>query len=184
MQPIHVSRYKSPNAFAGYIEPEDRAWIVFIDAKGLATFWRRTELHLKEDGLQREHGYIDVEIPGGVAEGEVPELVTPEPARYPGPIDYKTYFMEAQPPFPAAEDGSHPASIGIEAHWCAELNCRAIVCTGDTEHNAVKNLLNYVAQLCTAGSMDHTGRPVPGTNPRRFAAVWGSEPQPDQPTPS
>jgi hypothetical protein len=185
MQPIHVSRYKSPNTFAGYIEPEDRSWIVFVDAKGLATFWRRTEVQMKdEDGIHHEHGYIDVEIPGGIAEGEVPVLSAPEPAQYPGPIDYKSYFMEAQPPFPAAADGSYPASNGIEAHWCAELNCRDIVCIGETEHAAIQNLMNYVAQLCTAGCMDHTGLPVPGVSPRRHAAVWGPpEPQPNQSTP-
>ena len=60
----------------------------------------------------------------------------------------------------------------IPGFW-ARLNARDIACFGETEHLALKNLLNYVAELCTAGCLDHTGRPMPGHLKRRYDAVFG-----------
>jgi hypothetical protein len=186
MQPIHVKRYLTPNDWAGYIEPEDRTWIVFVHSNGEATFWRRTEVSVDNNETPvTTSGYVDVEVPRGIAVGTgKPVLPAPVPTEWPGPIDYKTYFVPAQEARPAPEDGSTPASQGMKAYWAAELSCRDIVFIGDTEHEAVQCLVNEVARLCTAGCMDHTGLPVPGVSPRRRAAVWGPpEPQPDQPTP-
>jgi hypothetical protein len=190
MQPIHVKRYLTPNDWSGYIEPEDRAWIVFVHSNGEASFWRRVEVSVDDNETPvTTSGYIDVEIPRGVARtGDDdtkfagPVLPVPAPVVHPGPIDYVTSFVPEQEARKGTPD--YPDSLNIKEHWVARLNCRSIACIGETEHDAVRNLMNYVAQLCTAGCMDHTGLPVPGVSPRRRAAVWGPpEPQPDQPTP-
>lgn len=34
MQPIRVRRYAEPADFAGWIEPEDRSWVLFVPADG------------------------------------------------------------------------------------------------------------------------------------------------------
>jgi hypothetical protein len=39
MQNIKVGRYEKPVDYAGWIEPEDRSWIAFIDMRGRATFF-------------------------------------------------------------------------------------------------------------------------------------------------
>lgn len=159
MQNIHVKRYSNQGLWAGTVEPEDRGWVVFIAADGEATFWRRIEV--VEDGNpsgKTEHVYIDAELPRGVArvleDGAVgPMLPTPEPTPDVGPLDYTVHKQE---------DGS----------WAALLNARSVGCNGADEHEAIRNLMNYVAQLCVAGCMDHTGAPVVGANPRRYKAVW------------
>lgn len=41
MQQINVKRYADPKAtgWAGWIEPEDKSWVAFIDLKGHPTFF-------------------------------------------------------------------------------------------------------------------------------------------------
>lgn len=41
MQSIRVSRYSNPQqiGWAGYIEPEDKSWIAFIDLNGAPRFY-------------------------------------------------------------------------------------------------------------------------------------------------
>jgi hypothetical protein len=59
MQNIHVHRYDSPAYYTGWIMPEDRSWIVFIDQEGQATFWRRVEKSPSEGRV--DHSYVNVE---------------------------------------------------------------------------------------------------------------------------
>lgn len=165
MQNIHVKRYETPGLWAGQIEPEDRSWVLFIDSDNEATFWRKCEI--PEGGAKSAepgkviHCYIDAELPRGVARehsgGFVPseiERALPAPSQWPGPLDFTVTPNTEGPGF-----------------W-ASLNARAVTCLGETEHEAIRNLLNYVAQLCVAGCLDHTGAPVPAVNQRRYRAVW------------
>jgi hypothetical protein len=41
MQNVHVKRYANPQqvGWAGYLEPEDRSWIAFIDLEGRPVFF-------------------------------------------------------------------------------------------------------------------------------------------------
>ena len=58
--------------------------------------------------------------------------------------------------------------------FLAMLNCRNVGSWGVTEHEAIKNLLNYVAKLCVAGCLDHTGKPmVTRGSDRRYKAAFG-----------
>jgi hypothetical protein len=63
MQNIHVKRYDDPTGAIGYlgtVEPEDRAWILFIAADGTPSLWRRVQF--SEPGVEPvEHAYADVE---------------------------------------------------------------------------------------------------------------------------
>jgi hypothetical protein len=155
MQNIHVKRYQGKHDWAGWIEPEDNSWIVFIATDGQATFWRRTEMRT-EDG-RIDHAYIDAEIPTGLVSSDR-ELVAQGGEQQEDLIDYTVE--------PTDEHGGG---------FFAKLNVRAVWCFGATEHEAVKSLMNYVARLCVGGSLDHTGRRVEGTNERRYRAAWGSE---------
>lgn len=188
---IHVKRYASPESL-GYqatIEPADRRWLVFVDKDGDATMWRRVSVTSYPGdplGAERpatsddegkptvdvdgkvEHFFVDVELPGtSIGPGHplhpvAAALPMPEPAAaHPGPLDFEvTQQTETVEGVPAGT-------------WTAWLNCRSVGCTGATEHEAVRNLLNYVARLCTAGSLDHTGRPMIATSRRRYEAVFG-----------
>lgn len=154
MQPIHVKRYQNPCGYQGSIEPEDRSWLVFVDDQGQATFWRRVEVKEATADAPAEHAYCDAELPVLSASiGRMPEPA-PMDTGEACALDY-TVTQEA--------DGFH-----------ATLNARSISGVGATEHEAVQRLLNYVAKLCTAGSLDHTGAPSNG-NPRRHAYVWPNE---------
>ena len=161
MQNVRISRYATPAAgFAGTVSPEDGSWIVFVATDGEALFYRRTEASDLEGGTRST--YVDVELPG-LALPDTGRLPTPEqigfPAHeHPGPLDY-----EVAP-------GTDPESG--RAGFYARLNARAIMAWGETEHAAIRALLNYVAHLCTAGCLDHTGRPMQ-SNPRRYRAVFG-----------
>ncbi len=161
MQNIHVKRYGNIDCgYQGSIEPEDRAWIVFIDAKGEATFWRRDSLCEADDGSPQHH-YVDVELLN--PQMAMGEAVPPSgmPAGTEPMLDYSVRQLDEG-------EASGPDS---EMRFAAKLNCREIEALGTDEHDAVKRLLNYVAQLCVAGCLDHTGQP--GTiNPRRYAHVW------------
>lgn len=156
MQDIHVNRYKSrEHGFQGSIEPEDRSWIVFVDNAGQATFWREVEVDNPEapeaiGGVR--HAYVDVEIPSLHVEGDALPNVGSASTPYPGPLDFTTHENE---------DGS----------FSAHLNVRDVAATAPTEREAIRDLLNYVAQLCTAGCLDHTGAPTV-LNKRRYEHVW------------
>ena len=157
MQNIHVKRYQPElKEWQGTISPEDGSWIVFVDSAGEPFFYRRGNVE-KADG-KLEEIYVDVELPCAlpVPEGGIP----PKDLRHhtEDPIDY---HVEPN------NDPKHP-----EEKFIAHLNVRAVAATGRTEHEAVRRLLNYVAQLCTSGSLDHTGAPSYG-NKRRYEYVWG-----------
>lgn len=187
MQPIHVKRYNNPAAvgYQGSVEPDDRSWIVFIDNEGLATLWRRVESKsgaVYRDGKVIEpekvdHSYVDVELPTAFdsLNNTTPMVPPHPPSSFPGPLDYTVEpgvecFGDALSPADhARERAAHPEA---KHGFYAKLSHRAIMCWGETEHEAVRYLMNYVACLCTAGSMDHTGKPMAG-NQRRSKAVWG-----------
>ena len=152
MQNIHVKRYETPTVWAGSIEPEDRSWIVFIAADGASTFWRRANVDHKDIG-DAEHGYVDAELPTGCCNNSGVPLETQSPLPVRNPLDFEVTTQGSK--------------------FFAILNARDIAGEGATEHEAIQNLLNYVAQLCVAGSLDHTGAAVIGRNQRRYQAVFG-----------
>ena len=42
MQDIHIGRYDNPEdvgGWAGWVEPADKSWILFIDEDGNTSFW-------------------------------------------------------------------------------------------------------------------------------------------------
>lgn len=182
MQNIHIQRYSGSPAWQGSIAPEDRSWIVFIDKDGEATFWRRVPADrnprsIDEDLSKIEHTYVDAELPSVLCDGDAPPL--PMPTHGPHDALDFTIIPNAREPFGDAlsrEDHEREAAAHPDARigFYAALNVRSIMCWGETEHEAVRGLLNYVARLCTAGSLDHTGQPVLG-NPRRYKAVWGDK---------
>jgi hypothetical protein len=128
-------------------------------------FFRRvpTENPTPEDPDKVEYAYVDAELPS-VGIGDLTAKSRDEAIRSAelhdggGPIDYDI--------FPGPEGDWEGAKMG----WWARLNVRAILFWGETEHAAVRRMMNGIARLCTAGSLDHTGRPVLG-NPRRRAAL-------------
>lgn len=160
MQDIHVQRYAG-STWSGSVTPENREWIVFVAANGEATFWRRVEV-IDEVG-KRTHVYIDAELTTRTtATGTMPAAPTMMSAAR---LDYTVV--------PGVDESLGP--VGNETRpsgFFARLNHRQIGAFGTTEHEAIAGLLNYVAMLCTAGSLDHTGTPVLG-NARRYAAVFG-----------
>lgn len=170
MQSIHVKRYLSGQGtgWQGCVEPEDRSWILFVHDNGTPVLYRRIEIvnGSKVDGepSKVEHVYVDAEFPCAptVGSGAVPSegasVALPEAPfhRSLGALDYRIENVH--------DEAGNPA-------FAAHLNCRSVAATGDTEHEAVKGLLNFVAELCTAGSLDHTGAPSHG-NARRYHAVW------------
>lgn len=161
MQNIHVKRYRPElKDWQGTISPEDGSWVVFIDADGEPFFYRRVESETSEGRV--EESYVDVEIPCAPLV-EAPDALPPADLRTPeeSPFDYEVVPSE----------GPGLSSTG----FFAKLNCRQVACYGETEHEAVRNLINYVAKLCTAGCLDHTGNPSHG-NPRRYKYVFGKEP--------
>lgn len=175
MQNIHVKRLNSPY-IQGSIEPEDRSWIVVIEKNGEAVFYRRAEAKLVHG--KRCHVYVDAELPtrgsacaedtDGCGGFEIAEPPKPRDPRDPetggklGPLDFEVRQIPEEQP-----DGSL-----VTEGWWATLSSRSVAAYGATEHDAIRALLNYVAQLCTAGCMDHTGAPVAGHNRRRYEAVW------------
>jgi len=62
MQKINVHRYTSPEnvGFVGYIEPDDRSWIVFESLTGHASFYRCVDTQTGEG--QTERRYVNVEV--------------------------------------------------------------------------------------------------------------------------
>lgn len=173
MKNIHVRRFVTPNtSVQGLIEPEDKSWLVLIDDRGEATFWRQcpaNPFEPHETGEPQREFYIDAELPGGRL--RVDPVVEREPPAEGAPrsLDFTVEPTETSTLGPPPVDEGAASQVG---YW-ARLNARQVACFGETEHLAVKNLLNYVAQLCTAGSLDHTGRPMPGHSRRRYEAVFG-----------
>lgn len=52
MQPIHVRRYSDPShGFSGWIEPEDRSWVLFIAVDGTPMLMRRTEIKQEPEAV-------------------------------------------------------------------------------------------------------------------------------------
>ncbi len=53
MQSINVRRYSNPKAvgWAGWIEPEDRSWIAFIDLEGRPLFFLNRDPKTGEVGV-------------------------------------------------------------------------------------------------------------------------------------
>lgn len=180
-QHIHVSRYVDPKAVGGWeatVEPADRSWVVFVPTEGEALFYRAVDVALDNEtpDAKTETCYADVEMPFSMPMqhlqhlGAPPPPMSPKKVDWPGPIDYTVTDQWANPDCP--EDVKADPSI----RFTALLNCRSIVCAGATEHEAVRALMNYVAQLCTAGCLDHTGEPrLVRTNKRRYQAVFGQD---------
>lgn len=83
MQNITVTRYSNPKAvgWAGYIEPEDKGWIAFIDLGGRPLFFLNRDPEtgrvLPDDPADRDPG---VEVDGGV----LPPLTLPDGDRLDG----------------------------------------------------------------------------------------------------
>lgn len=158
MQQIHVKRYNESKAvgYQGSIEPEDRSWVLFVRSDGEPSLFRRVEVSANPDGSNAEHLYVDVELPGVMADTVADAVVAalPDPSG-PTPLDFTI----------TQQDG---------VFW-ARLNCRAVACSGATEHEAIQALLNYVAKLCVAGCLDHTGRPMRWHSKRRYEAAFGPE---------
>lgn len=178
MKNIHVRRFSTAESWQGVIEPEDRTWVVLIDDKGEATFWRQCKADAfelpPEVGTAREF-YIDVELPGGrlLVDDAVPVQEPPQPGQ-PRSLDFTLVPTDGSDV--PVDEGKGP----LAGYW-AHLNARHVSCFGETEHLAMRNLLNYVAELCTAGCLDHTGRPMPGHLQRRYNAVFG-DPTPESPS--
>ncbi len=177
MNNIHVRRFSTAEAFQGVIEPEDRSWVVLIDDRGEATFWRQCPApeELGPDAGATQQFYIDAELPGGrlLVDEPVPVQEPPQPGE-PRSLDF-TLLPTTGEDVPTPE-----GQRAIPGFW-ARLNARHVCCFGETEHLAMRNLLNYVAELCTAGCLDHTGRPMPGHLRRRYNAVFG-DPTPESPS--
>lgn len=189
MQNIHISRYADPIAvgFQGTVSPEDRSWIVFVANDGEATLWRRTSPHLPNPPStgDTDTTYVDVELPTAstIKDGQFPQPVF-EGRLGAGPLDFT--LTPAKEPFgdaltPADHQREAEAHPEARSGFYATLNCRAISCWGETEHEAIRGLLNTVAQLCTAGSLDHTGAPMTGSK-RRYEAVYGKSPSSPEPS--
>ncbi len=183
MQPVHVQRFAGRSPWAGSVTPEDRSWTVFVDQSGEATFWRRVPADcaprsIGEDLTKVEHAYVDAELPGvAFPEGGTPPVPHRVQVDHLGPLDYEV--RPGREPFGDCLDAAAHAAEAV-AHpeardgYYATLNARAVSCWGETEHEAVRSLLNYVVELCVAGSLDHTGAPLLG-NPRRRAAVFPAD---------
>lgn len=176
MNNIHVRRFATSEAWQGLIEPEDRSWFVLIDDKGEATFWRQCPApdELGPDVGATQQFYIDAELPGGrlFVDEPIPVQEPPKPGE-PRSLDFTLAPTNG-------EDVPTPEGQRASPGFWAHLNARQVSCFGETEHLAMKNLLNYVAELCTAGCLDHTGRPMPGHLARRYNAVFG-DPTPESP---
>jgi hypothetical protein len=160
---IHVQRFPETAALALLVTPHDRSWALQVDHHDEAVFFRRVpsaETPEPIDGYPdgTKHVYVDAELPSVDAADETPSDLPVQ--SYPGPIDW-TIVPGKEGAWEGARDG-----------FFAMLNVRSVAYWGETEHEAVRDLVNDVARLCTAGSLDHTGRPVMG-NPRRRRMVNG-----------
>lgn len=62
MQNVHVRRYPQSHPYQGTVEPEDRSWIIFIDNKGHATFWRRAQLEVPPEPVDGYGQIVSNEI--------------------------------------------------------------------------------------------------------------------------
>jgi hypothetical protein len=64
MQNIHVRRYETPNQvhYQGWIEPEDRSWILFIEKDGTPQLYLEVEVEEEEGKTVR--GYVPAELTG------------------------------------------------------------------------------------------------------------------------
>jgi hypothetical protein len=170
MNNIHVRRFLTPYCnVQGLVEPEDKSWLVSIDDKDEATFWRQCPV---DDWTlpTEQHGYVDAELPGRGRlhlEGVPVVQEALSVAHESHPLDFTVTPSESC----ALTRESDPPGF-----W-AMLNARDVACFGATEHEAIRALMNYVAQLCTAGCLDHTGRPMPAQARRRYDAVFPPVPQ-------
>jgi hypothetical protein len=54
----------------------------------------------------------------------------------------------------------------------ARLGERNVCCVNDTEHGAIQDLLNYVAQLIDAGCLDSTGESKEEIDRRRYERIF------------
>lgn len=166
-QHIHINRYPDPRAVGGWeltVTPEDGSFVLFVPTEGDALLYRRVAT--KTENGQTDNVYADVELPFSLPQQQI-------------------HPMDGPPPVPKVEDGRpwNPldftiAPIELEdgtMGFTAMLNCRAVAADGATEHEAIRNLMNYVAQLCTAGALDHTGEPrlVNPSSQRRYESVFG-----------
>ena len=201
---IHVKRYPDPHAVGGWesvVEPEDRAWIVFVPTKGTALFYRRYEV--RDENGKIEHAYADVELPGTFPvehpDKDMPAEVSMDgrplygpgaqphvEKTHPGPIDFHVE-PGLEPCLDAISAADHARERELYPNaregFYAFLNCRSYACWGVTPHEAVQGLLNAVVRLAAAGCLDHTGKSMRrGTSARRYEAVFGYKQEPTEPT--
>jgi hypothetical protein len=166
-QHVHVQRFPVTAALSQIVAPRNRSWVVQVGHDGEAVFFRRVPnpetpepIGGYPDGV--EHVYVDAELPSvAVSDASVqPQDEAIRSAELVAPIDFDVF------------QGPEGQWEGAKQGFWARLNVRSIIYWGETEHEAVRALVNGVAKLCTAGSLDHTGRPVMG-NPRRRRMVNG-----------
>ncbi len=179
MTNIHVKRYPDPKAIGWEltIEPEGRDWIVFVPhGDNPALFFRRVEV-LDEEG-KTVHAYADVELPGTLPMQHLqPPCSPPPPAEGRGPLDFEVVpYREPMGDAISPADHARERERFPEARegFLAKLNARAVGCWGETEHEAIRALLNHVVRLAVAGCLDHTGEPMKASSKRRYQAVFGA----------
>jgi hypothetical protein len=158
MQNIHVKRYNSCQHMGqGTISPEDDSWLVAIDGDGVPHFYRRVVFETSAG--KTESTYADVEVTPTESSllGAKPELKDE--------LDFRIVVDGHAPDF------SKPQAVlpdNSPDGYVAYLNSRRVGTVGDTPHEALRGLMNYVAKMCAAGVLDHTGEhvPVTGSSPR------------------
>lgn len=82
MKPIHVKRYDNPKSigWAGYIEPDDKSWIAFVDLDGRPKVY----LHRDETGRCLPDDPADRGPGASVDGGALPPLIRPDGSRLDG----------------------------------------------------------------------------------------------------
>lgn len=56
MQNIHIGRYSGETGYSGWVQPEDRTWILFIDDEGKPSLF--VEVECQDEEGKVEHGYM------------------------------------------------------------------------------------------------------------------------------
>lgn len=185
MQELKVAEFYAPDngGIKGAIEPEDKSWVLLLDEEGTPYLWRRALDMSKypnptssvEEGLHTM--YYDVELPGAVTVRHPLEVLASLPVpnlMVKDPLDY-TIEPAKEPKMDAIDAVGHAEEDRLYPDrrdgFLAMLNCRSVGFWGETEHAAIKGLLNGVAVLCSKGYLDFTGRPMRVPSGRRALVV-------------
>ena len=99
MQNITVGRYAHPEqvGFQGWIEPENRSWIVFVDLKGQPTLYTQRN----SDG--------SIQVPAGELILETPRAAT-QPGVMPG--------VQGSPPVTVADIPRYRGDVDVDCEVC------------------------------------------------------------------